>query len=327
MFEKGDTPGNVSLLMGKRFMVLLLGLGMVSILIYGIRFYRDNSQKNFSIGSVWPTRIEIVSENDTLTLSFHKNTWYVNQTYLADSSAVNQFIEMIRGLNAFAPATSYRSNDLAAIEENAYELKFYKKSRLVKHFYIAFIPKFNYKPVGLHHGAKQAFYIESSLVADDMYDYLSVSPNQWLAARLFPEPIDSISEIRISYPADSASSYTIDFLGNQIRVFDSSSRQETKFDIARISLLYHSFENIRLRVATREQQKSAVRENILATVEILMSNDKRYSFKLYRIAGDSYTNILGQSVKFDPDRLMIHSAEFGYLTGSYLDFHYILYPW
>lgn len=312
--------------MGKRFILSLLLVALAFLIFYGSRLYREYYQKNFSIGSVSPSRFEIVRGNDTLTLSFHKNTWNVNQTYLADSSAVNQFVELIRGFNAFAPATSYRSNDLDAIRENAYELKFYKKSRLVKHFYIAFIPKFNYKPVGLMHGAKQAFYIESSVVSDDMDDYLSVSPDHWLAARLFPEPLDSISSVRIIYPADSSSSYTIDFLGSQIRVFDSWGRQELKFDIARISLLYHSLENTRLRVASPEQRKSAVMENMLASVEIRMRNGSRYSFELYRIAGDSFTNILGQSVKFDPDRLLIHSAEFGYLTGFYLDFHYILYP-
>ncbi len=313
--------------MVKRFILSFLLLALVFLIFYGSSLYHEYSQKNFSIGSVSPSRFEIVRGNDTVTLSFHKNIWYVNQRYLADSSAVFQFIQLIRSLNAFAPATSKnRSNDLAAIKENAFELKCYKKSRLVKHFYISFLPKFNYKAVGLLHGAEQAYYLESNLVVDDLNEFFSVNPNHWLAARMFPEPIDSISSVRIIYPADSTSSYAIDFSGNQIRVFDSSGKQEFNFDIARISLLYHSLENTRLRVATPEQQKSAGRENLLATVEILMRNGNRYSFELYRIAGDSYTNILGQSVKFDPDKLLIHSAELAYLTGSYLDFHYILYP-
>jgi len=306
------------------FPTLLIALGVG--LFYFTRWYREFRQTNFSYSGSNIAKVELATKSDTLRLTMSNGNWFVNDVFIADSIAVTNFIDILQYLSAVAPATLKTTDNLNQLfQTKGIEVRIYSGKRLRREYRIASIAEFNYKLVAINSGSEVPYYLESSVVVDELVEYFSVDPDKWLAGKLFTEPVEAIEEIKVIFP-DKEKSYTIKLGENQIALFNSAGDRVPNINLANISNLYYSFDNFRLLYPTNAQVNSAQPENLIASTHLKMLSGKTYHFSFYRITGKGFTNILGEELKYNPNQLLVKLSENRFLVGTYLHFHYLLCP-
>ncbi len=306
------------------FLSLLIALGIG--LFYLSRWYKEFRQSDFSFSSSQITAIELVMKSDTLRLTKSDGNWFINDFFLADSAVVSNFIDILQSISAIAPATLKTDENLIQLfQRKGIGVFIYKGKRVKKEYRIASVAEFNYKTVALNSGSEVPYYVESANAVDNLVEYFSVNPDKWLAGKLFPEPVEAIEEIKAIFP-DKAKGYTIELGGNQIALINSAGDRLSNINLANISNLYYSFDNLKLLYPTKAETNSAIPENIISSLKLKMLNGKTYEYTFYRIAGKGFTNILGQELSYNPNRLLVKLSENRFLVGSYLHFHYVLCP-
>ncbi|MEW5844812.1 MAG: hypothetical protein AB1777_00945 [Bacteroidota bacterium] len=308
----------------KILLVSLIVAGGVGIL-HLLQWYRDYRQSNFSLKGSSITAIELIKGTDTLRLTNSEGIWLINGFYLADSATVSSFIDILRNINAVAPATLKTADDLLLLfQEKAIRVCIYNKS-LKKEYRIASVAEFNYKPVALTVGSETPYYVESPIASIDLIEYFSVNPDSWLASKLFVESPEEIACIKVDFPNNNKG-YTIKFTENDIVLLSVNGNRLSNINLANISNLYYSFGDLKLRYPNKSEVISAKPENLIAVLQLQMANRKTYEYKIFRIVGEGYTNILGQKLEYNPNRILIKLAENHFLVGTYTHFHYMLSP-
>jgi len=310
----------------KKILFLSLPIALGIGIFYFFRWHREFRQTNFSYKNSSITKVDLVMKSDTLRLTKSNGNWLINEFFIADSSVVSNFIDILQSISAIAPATLKTDENLTQLfQEKGIGVFIYKGNRLRKKYRIASIAEFNYKPVALNSGSVVPYYVESSNAVGDLVEYFSVNPNKWLAGKLFTEPVEDIEEIRVVFP-DMEKDYTIELGGKQIALFNSAGNRVSNLNLANISSLYYSFDNFKLLYPTKAEENSAKPENLIASLQLKMLSGKTYQYSFYRITGKGFTNILGQEVGYNPNRLLVKLSENRFLVGTYLQFHYVLCP-
>jgi len=304
-------------------LLIVLGIGI----FYFFHWYREFRQTNFSYKSSSITKVELVMKSDTLRLTKSNGHWLINEFFIADSFAVSNFIDILQSISAIAPATLKTNDNLAKLLQGKdIGVFIYKGKRLRKEYRIASIAEFNYKPVVLNSGSGVPYYVESPNAVNNLVEYFSVNPDKWLAGKLFIEPVEEIKEIKVVFP-DKEKGYSIVFGGNQIiSLFNFAGNMVSNINLANISNLYYSLDNFKLYYPTKAEMVSAIPENLIASLQLKMLSGKTYEFTFYRITGKGFTNILGQELGYNPNRLLVKLSENRFLVGTYLHFHYVLCP-
>lgn len=303
-------------------LLIALGLGI----FYFSFWHREFRQTNFSLKNSNITKVELVAKYDTLRLTKSNGTWFINDFFVADSIAVSNFINILKSISAVAPATLKTGDNLNQLfQTKGIGVCIFSGKRLRKKYSIASIAEFNYKPVALNSGSGVPYYIESPNAVNDLVEYFSVNPDKWLAGKLFTEPVEQIEEVRVEFP-DKEKGFTIELGKNQIALYNSAGDRVSNINLANISNLYYSFDNSRLLYPTKAEVNSAIPENIIATLHLKMLSGKTYEYFFYRITGVGFSNILGQELYYNPNRLLIKLSENKFLVGTYLHFHYVLCP-
>lgn len=303
---------------------LLIALG-VGIFYFSL-WHREFRQTNFSLKDSNITKVELVAKYDTLRLTKSNGNWFINDFFIADTIVVSNFLDILQSISAVAPATLKTANNLNQLfQSEGIEVCIFSGNRLRKKYMIASIAEFNYKPVALNRGSGVPYYIESPNAIDDLVEYFSVNPDKWLAGKLFTEPVEQIEEVRVEFP-EKGKGFTIELGGNQIALYNSSGDRVSNINLANISNLYYSFDNSMLLYPTKAEVNSAIPENIIATLYLKMLSGKTYKYIFYRITGNGFSNILGQELHYNPNRLLIKLSENKFLVGTYLHFHYVLCP-
>lgn len=310
----------------KKILFLLLFIALGIGVFYFFHWYREYRQTNFSYENSSITKVELVMKSDTLRLTKSNGNWLINELFIADSSAVSNFIDILKSISAIVPATLKTDDNLAQLfQGKGVGVFIYKGKRLRKEYRIVSIAEFNYKPVALNSGSEVPYYVESPNAVGDLVEYFSVNPNKWLAGKLFTEPVEDIKEIRVVFP-DKEKGYSIELGGNQIALFNSAGNRVSNINLANISSLYYSFDNFKLLYPSKAEENSAKPENLIASLQLKMLSGKTYQYTFYRITGKGFTNILGQELGYNPNRLLVKLSENRFLVGTYLHFHYVLCP-
>ena len=310
----------------KKILFLSLLIAFAIGLFYFSTWYREYRQTDFSYDSSHITAIELVMKSDTLRLTKSDGIWFINDFFIADSAVVSNFIDILQSISAVAPATLKTDDNLTQLfQEKGIGVFIYKGKHVCKEYRIASIAEFNYKPVALNSGSVDPYYIDSPNAVDNLVEYFSVNPDKWLSGKLFTEPVEAIEEIKVDFP-DNEKGYTLELGGNQIALSNSAGNRMPNINLANISNLYYSLDNFKLHYPTKAEIDSAKPENLISSLQLKMLNGKTYEYTFYRITGKGFTNILGQELGYNPNRLLVKLSENKFLVGSYLHFHYVLCP-
>ncbi|QKG80171.1 hypothetical protein [Tenuifilum thalassicum] len=295
---------------------------VVSAYIFYLWFTGKDDSFKVEVNKV--SRVELIKGTDSLFLEKNESYWLLNKRHLADEKAVQYFFDVLGSLNVISPATLKVDKKIEeVIPLSSVKLNAYKGGWLLQSFYVASIPEFNYKPVALKVGGYKPYYIESAYAQDDLMDYFAVNPNYWVSNRLFIEPIDAIETINVTFP-DVSKSYKIRFTDKDILITNYKGQEVDSFDLARVSRIYNSWENLKLRVPADSLLKSIKPDNLLETITLDFAGGKTYTFHLYKITGDAYKNLLGEALSYDPNHILISTSDNRILLGTYYHFHFIL---
>ncbi|HBI81399.1 MAG TPA: hypothetical protein DDY04_05550 [Bacteroidales bacterium] len=309
----------------KKIITLTILIAAIGIgIFYFFRWYRHYNQSNFSIKSSGIRAVELVKEPDTLRLANSHGIWYLNDFYYADSASVEQFIHLLRTIKPIAPATLKIGDDMTQLlKSKAIQVRIFGSNSLLREFLIASIPEFNYKPVAFKGGFLTPYYVESTVATDDLIEYFSLNPDSWLASKLFTEPLDDVIKIKVDF-LQNQKGYTIRLDEDSIILLSSTGSKLSGINLANVSSLYYSFNDLKLKFPCENDILSAKPENIIVELQIEMISGETYKYTIYRITGKDFTNILGQKLEYDPNRLLIKMNNNRFLIGTYLQFHYIL---
>jgi len=323
LFEEKNIPLEMSAkkIITLTLLIVALGLGI----FYFVRWCRSYNQSKFFVKSSAIKAIELVKESDTLRLANSNGIWYLNDFYFADSASVAQFINILRTIKSIAPATLKTGDDMAQLfKSKAIQvIIFGSNNSLLREFLIASIPEFNYKPVALKGGFLTPYYVESIVATDDLIEYFSLNPDSWLASKLFIEPLDDVVKIKVDFPQNQKG-YTIQLDEDSIILLSSTGSKLSGINLANVSSLFYSFGDLKLRFPCKNDILSAKPENTIVELQIEMVSGKTYEYTIYKITGKDFTNILGQKLEYDPNRLLIKLPNNRFLIGTYLQFHYVL---
>ncbi|GEM_PF-739270 len=309
----------------KEFLILGIAAGAL-LLSFLVFIYYEGKREPFAIGKLEPTQIKILRGNDTLCINQNQGTWYINYSYPANIEEIQFFIGILQSLKGYAQASINPSDSvLSLIKSKGTLVRIFKGRNVIKEYWVASIPAFNYKPIGLLMNSHCPYYIETPTASDDLIEYFSTSPNRWLAGRLFPEPIEWLANISVSYPNRPQSSYRLTFDDRQLFVTDGNGVRYDSVKMVEVSMLYFSLDALKLEGATVEQQESAKPANLIANVAFEMQNGKKYEFSLYRINGENFKNVLNEPIDYDPNKFLIeYQNEKRFLIGYYFHFHHLL---
>jgi hypothetical protein len=274
----------------------------------------------------------ISDSNASISISWNKDSWFVNNEFIASPDAVDALLRVLMRIQATSPVPSAVNDSLSnAINTNGTHIEVYSNRRVVKNYKILNTSISGLKSVGLIKNAKVAYRLELPNFEGDITSLFKLNAAYWRTNQITLPAFSSINAIEVEIPQDQENSYRIDFLSsNNLRLFALFyGVQVEEFDSNNLQKFIDHFKLITYIEVLTDLSKEGKAAIIFSEPDFIYTiyhtSGQKLQIKVFPIPVEEYLDEFGRPVRFDLNRLYLTlSSENVVYVVSYIDFHPLL---
>lgn len=302
-------------------------------------------EKDFAISDTSiVTKIFLADKRDRTVLLEKQNgsVWKLNAKYNAQPNMINELLRTIMYVSVKAPVPrSMKDNVIKRMSSgaikveiyaktpwiNLWGLKLFEKERLIRTYYVGDNTMDNTGTFFLMEGSDQPYITYIPGFNGFLQTRYSSKESDWRDHAIFNASIPEIKEISVQYPLSPENSFSIENKpGSNYQLRDGVGKNVNNFDTTKIVSYLSSFTDIRFEAFLNdfEQKKvdSIIAQPVFAQVKLTStSGEKNKEIKFFRIvAPEGSTDLFGEPLEFDRERLHGYTKEDGLILCQYFVF-------
>jgi hypothetical protein len=229
-----------------------------------------------------------IKRPDYPLLVFRKmgNDWIINDRYLANDETMPHLLAVLQRMSVkFIPPESMKSTILKDIRKNGIEVKLYKdQNQIIRHYYVGTDFGGGKDTPVLMAGGDQPFMLQLAGLDGSIRNRLNFGLAEWRSKIVFRENTSEIKKIKVEYPQDPKSGFTIMRFNDRFKILDNNG-SEIKNKVPNqntLSAYFDFFADIR---GESNETENPQRSNIssrpkFAVIKIVSSDnlERSYSF-------------------------------------------------
>jgi hypothetical protein len=288
---------------------------IVGLIILAVIFYLQNEKSTLLPGSSdfaleQGQRVDSIAlkqDSVKFTLVRENNYWSLNGNLPARKRAIEDFFQVLTGLQIEAPATkSNRDEIIDLVRQNPIHVKIYKRGRLIKNY---MVEDSKYKRGATYMMMKDAsspFLMNYPGFNGDLARLYHTDPVYWRDRTIFSYSGIDIRNVKVEYKSEAKHSFELNYINDKFNLIDlSENKKITPLNNSRASRYYSYYSDIRYEEII---QRSSLKDSLQAvkpfcTITVRDKNDKVVSLQAYRKPSTGKKDAFGQTSSYDLNHL------------------------
>ena len=293
--------------------------GILVILLVGVAlyFFRSNNKStirkkdsNFAIEDTSRvSAIRLTKTGEEVYLERTTGKWMIDGEIMARPSAVNAFLNVMMRLEVRTPVSkSMQKKIVEYLNTRGSELTIYSGSKILKNIKI-YEDTVNNATYMMLEGARQPFVIQLPGYSSSIGKLFIADKSYWRDNIIFASNVSEILIASVDYPLEPAISYKIENTGNGFllkSLYDGDIIKNA--DMKKILNYLYEFNHIifdefLLENITETEKEEYIKADPRIIITLKDINNRTITLKGFPIAVEGKFDELGNSIKYDLDRM------------------------